>query len=924
MHLGGGAVPIYGTFVFSCVKLLRNRTAVNGLRASLLAAARDGRPTLTGEAWIRSFTNSSLLAPLPSTRPQVRGDRMSRFLTVVILGCLLSSPSAAQVKEIRRVLIFNEFGISSPAVVLIDQQIRAAMDNTPYQIELYSEYLETALFPDQTSQQEFRQWYLHKYRARKPDVIVAVGPSPIRFMAEVHQKFFAGVPVVLCASSEELAGNPKLDSSFTGIWEVIKPSKTIDLVLKLQPETSHLFVVGGTAPYDKYVESVVSRDLVPYGGRLDITYLTNLDMPTLLDRLKVLPKHSFVLLTAFAEDAAGHRFILATQAAPMVAAAANAPVFSLADTVLGHGEVGGYVISFVAQGELVGKIVSRIINGEKPEQIPIFKGVNAYTFDWRALRKWGIDETKLPPGSIILHRQPSFWELYKYYVWGALSLIVAEGLLILALFWQRARRRKVEESLRISATRLREAQGIAHCGSWEWDFATDEIHWSDEMYRILGLRPKSVAPDQRLLQADNMPDRTAKLEEALQTRQLYCLEHTIVRPDGETRIVIELGQPKYDSRGKPVSVIGTLLDITERRQAEQRLRESEQRFRTMADGAPVMMWVSGVDKRCTDFNRGWLEFTGCPMEQQIGDGWADGVYPDDLEQCLATYVEAFDARRPFTMEYRLIRYDGEYRWITDTGTPRFLLDGTFAGYIGCCMDINDQKMAELARREVAGRLMNAQEAERARIARELHDSIGQSIALLTMQMPVSGEPAVAEHLDTRHLSLGDMKDKLKALGMQVSRLSHQIHSSELEYLGLQRAIEELCREFSGQYAIHMDCSCVGVPRKMDGAVTLALFRVTQEALHNIAKHSQAKTVHVSLTADGAYVVLIIRDDGIGFRTDLSNDQPGLGLISMRERVHLIGGDFAISSSPGAGTAISAKVPLPATITRAVEPSNGHV
>jgi signal transduction histidine kinase len=111
---------------------------------------------------------------------------------------------------------------------------------------------------------------------------------------------------------------------------------------------------------------------------------------------------------------------------------------------------------------------------------------------------------------------------------------------------------------------------------------------------------------------------------------------------------------------------------------------------------------------------------------------------------------------------------------------------------------------------------------------------------------------------------------------------------------------------------------------MDGAVTLALFRVTQEALHNIAKHSQAKTVHVSLTADGAYVVLIIRDDGIGFRTDLSNDQPGLGLISMRERVHLIGGDFAISSSPGAGTAINAKVPLPATITRAVEPSNGHV
>jgi len=886
---------------------------------------------VTAAACIRPSSQfASLLTPLASTRPQVCGSRMPRLLTVVILGCLLSPPSTAQVKETRRVLIFDEYGPASPAIAAIDQQIRKALDNSPYQIELYSEFLETALFPDQTSQQEFRQWYLHKYRARKPDVIVAVGPAPIRFMAEAHQKFFSGVPVVFCASSEDLAGNLKLDSSFTGIWERIEPAKTIDVALKLQPKTLHLFVVGGTAPFDIRVEAVVRGSVRPYEGRLDITYLTNLDMPTLLDRLKALPKQSIVLFTALNKDAAGHPFIAATQSAPMVAAAANAPVFSLADVTVGQGEVGGYVMSYAAEGVIAGAIVSRILSGERPERIPIVRGADTYIFDWPALKRWGIDETKLPPRSIVLHRQPDFWELYRYYVLGAISLIVAEALLILALFWQRARRRRVEESLRVSETQLRvsetrlqEAQGIAHCGSWEWNITRNEIHWSDEMYRILGLRPQSATPDQQLLQGDNLPDRAAKLEEALRTRQLYSLEHAIVRPDGESRIVVELGQPKYDSRGKPVSVVGTLLDITERRQAVQRLRESEQRFRNMADGAPVMMWISGVDKRCTDFNRGWLEFTGRRIEQEIGDGWADGVYPDDLERCLATYVEAFDARRPFTMEYRLRRYDGEYRWITDTGTPRFLPDGTFAGYIGCCIDINDQKMAELARREVAGRLMNAQEAERARIARELHDSIGQSIALLTMQIPVSGEPS-AQYLGAKHMSWQDMKDKLKALGTQVSHLSHQIHSSELEYLGLQGAIEGLCTEFSEQYSIDVKCSCVDVPRKLDGTLALAFFRVTQEALHNIAKHSQAKTVHVSLIADGAYLVLAIRDDGIGFRTELNGDQPGLGLVSMRERIHLIGGDFAISSSPGAGTAINAKVPLPATITRAVEPSNGHV
>jgi PAS domain S-box-containing protein len=848
---------------------------------------------------------------------------MFRLLTVVILTCLLAHPGIAQFKETRRVLVLNEYGPQYPAIAAIDREILAAIDDSPYQVEFYNEFLETALFSDQASQREFQQWYLHKYQARKPDVIVVVGPSPIRFIAEVHQNFFPGVPVVVCASDEALAGNPTLDSSFTGVWELFDPAKTIDVALKLLPQTSHLFMVGGTAPYDIGAMSVMRRSLQPYMGRFEINYLTNLDMKTLLERLKTLPRQSIVFDVSLSEDVAGQHFIPASQSGPMIDAAANAPVFTFADVGMGRGQVGGYLMSYAAEGAIAGKIVSRLLSGEKPEQIPFVRGGDVYTFDWRALKRWGIDETKLPPGSIVLFRQPSFWELYKYYVWPVIALIVVETVLILALFWQRARTKKVETSLRVSETRLKEAQSIAHCGSWEWDIAAGKIHWSDELYRILGHRPQSVPPNQRLLQGNNMTDRVAKLEEALQTRQLYCLEHAIVRPDGEERVVVELGQPKYEARGKPVSVVGTLLDITERRRAEQRLRESEQRFRTMADGAPVMMWISGVDKCCSDFNRGWLEFTGRPIEQQLGDGWVDGVHPDDLERCLATYNQAFDARRQFTMEYRLRRYDGEYRWITDTGTPRFLHDTTFVGYIGCCIDINDQKRDEFARREVAARLMNAQEAERVRIARELHDSIGQSIALLMLQMPISGEPP-AQYIGKKRLSLEELKDRLKAIGTQVSHLSHQIHSSELEYLGLQGAIEGLCTEFSEQYSIDVECSCVDVPRKLDSALALAFFRVTQEALHNIAKHSHAKTVHMSLVADGAYLAFSIRDNGIGFSTDRSGDQPGLGLVSMRERIHLIGGDFVLSSSPGGGTAINAKVPLPITLSRVAEGGNGHM
>jgi PAS domain S-box-containing protein len=355
-------------------------------------------------------------------------------------------------------------------------------------------------------------------------------------------------------------------------------------------------------------------------------------------------------------------------------------------------------------------------------------------------------------------------------------------------------------------------------------------------------------------------------------------------------------------------IIGLLIQRSKRRKIENVLRESEQRFRNLADGAPVMMWISGTDKKCTDFNRGWLEFTGRSLEQELGDGWADGVHPDDLQECLAIYNEAFDNRRPFTMGYRLRRHDGEYRWINDTGTPRFLADGTFAGYIGSCIDINDQKVAELARRELAGRLLNAQEVERARIGRELHDSVGQSIALLLMKMPDSVERD-PERFEVRQQQLHQLKDKLKQLGLEVSRLSHQLHSSELEYLGLAGAIKGLCAEFSERYPVEVEYSATDLPRKLDGACALALFRLTQEAFHNIAKHSLAHSANVSLSIDGReHLVLSIQDDGVGFSVSGPSGH-GLGLISMRERIHLVGGDFLVRSSPGNGSFIKASVPL---------------
>jgi signal transduction histidine kinase len=257
------------------------------------------------------------------------------------------------------------------------------------------------------------------------------------------------------------------------------------------------------------------------------------------------------------------------------------------------------------------------------------------------------------------------------------------------------------------------------------------------------------------------------------------------------------------------------------------------------------------------------------------------------------------------MEYRLRRYDGEYHWIQDSGSPRFLPDGTFAGYIGSCVDINDRKAAEFARLELARRLMSAQEAERTRVARELHDGIGQEVALLGIQMQRTAA-AIAREPAQLHAGIQKLCNNLTAIGLHVSRLSHQLHSSELEYLGLAVAISKLCREFSEQYAIRVACDCTGIPAKLDNEIALAFFRIVQESLHNIARHSGASDVYVEVTAAAGDLTLSVRDNGAGFDVQESKAAPGLGLVSMRERMHLIGGEFAIESAPGAGTRISAR------------------
>ena len=473
-------------------------------------------------------------------------------------------------------------------------------------------------------------------------------------------------------------------------------------------------------------------------------------------------------------------------------------------------------------------------------------------------------------------------------------------------------RRRMEEAQRLSEERLHLAVQAGKMYAYEWDAASDMIFRSPEYVDVLGTDMPMQTPRPELIDRVHPDDREKVLEHFAQTtpqNPTSQISYRLQRSDGSFIWLERSAQSFFDDNGKLLRMVGVVADITDRKEAEQKLRESEERFRLVANTAPVFIWMSGVDKLCNYFNEPWLDFTGRPLGAELGNGWTENVHPEDLSECMRTYSQATDLRLPFQMQYRLRRHDGEYRWVTNMGVPRFNPDGSFAGYIGSCVDISEAKLAEETLASVGRRLIEAHEEERAWIARELHDDINQRVALLTIDLErfnqqISSGPAdLRGHVQHARQGLMDISKDLQAL-------SHRLHSSKLEYLGIVAAAGSFCKELADQHGLQVEFEHRGMPESIPAEVSLCLFRMLQEALHNAARHSGAAQFRVELYGSAHEIRLKVSDQGVGFDWKAVMSGPGLGLISMRERVQLVKGEFSIESAHGRGTTINARIPLP--------------
>jgi len=695
---------------------------------------------------------------------------------VLILAC--ASISGAQTEPRQVMLLYSydrDLASHNAFVTMFRRELSRAFGEPIHFIEVS---LQAARLSASASETSILNGVRSTLPRRRLDLVVPIGGPAAVFAQTYRQQLFPTTPMLLAGVDRLFVRNTALAANDTAVAVEHDPPQMIETILRLLPDTRTVFVVIGASRLEQFWLKEVKRGLRRFEGRLTFIWTNELSFEEMLKGSASLPPQSAIFYGVLSSDAQGVRHG-EERTLGAFHAAANAPIFGFDSTQLGRGIVGGPLLSIEDLSRNTATVAVRMLRGASPHGAATRTQVAATpTFDGRELRRWGIGEDRLQPGSVVLFREPTVWQRYRLPIIAGVSFASVQAVFAIAL----------------------------------------------------------------------------------------------------------------------------LASLVKRRRAERSLRVNEEGFRLLLNAAPVMLWSAGPDKQCTSANRARLDFTGRPIEAELGDGWTEAVHPDDLRHYREILRQAFDRRERFQVEYRLRRHDGEYRWILDTGVP----DG-FAGYIGSAIDVTELKLASVALSGLSRRLLQSQEEERARIATKLNEDLCQRMTGLSLQLhslsmgPNGDVNQMRVRVEELCAQFGDLVSEIQAISDQ------SCHTLELR--GLAASVRTFCRQMSARHGVTIDYHYEGVPDTLPNDVALAMFRVLEEALCNAITHAAVHRVSVSLGGNRDEMRLDVADEGAGFDPEAAMRSHGLGLIGMRERLSLVDGECLIESQPGAGTRIRARVPL---------------
>jgi PAS domain S-box-containing protein len=802
---------------------------------------------------------------------------MGRRATLIAIGlvllgaALVSSASGAEAPSGASVLVLYAQPQIVPAVIDADQGIRATLNaSVSPSVRIYTEYLDTSSFASRELQRALVDFLHTKYAPLALDLVMTGGGEALRFAVAHRARLFPDVPIVFFAVNRRVHDAVAFAPNVTGVWLATDAGATLDAALRLQPGLRRVAVAGGAAGPDRLNRAEIRRGLERHAERVEIADLPGASLDDMVREAATLPADTVLFIGSVVRDGAG-RITMPADAAARLAAEASVPAYAVFESHVGRGVVGGRVVAFRAQGIAAAALALDLLRGAPAPEAPLSgEQANRWVFDWRAMDRWRLDERALPPGSDVRYRVASPWRLYRWYIVGGVVLLLLQSGLIGGLLVHRARHRRAARALteRVSFEAL-----LAELSAAFNALPASEIDPTVEdalrrLVRTLGVDRVALAGRTRggagasithvstapgipglpaRLDAAEVPWTAARLDrgeivhfsrladlpaEAATDRRCYARLGTrslVAVPlvaGGQVVGVMALSTTAAE-RAWPRELLDRLHLMAEifagallRRRAEALLHESEERFRLMADHAPVMVWLSGADGRCTYVNRRWLDFTGRAPEQELGRGWLDGVHADDLAERGRTARHAFDARREFVIEYRLRRHDGAYRRVLDQGVPRFAADGTFAGYVGSCVDVTELRAAErtlLESKLLGAAIFTSLAGQVAAVDREgviiavndawfrhaaehgadlARSGVGASYLAECHRALVAGEPQAAPALSAIEAVLGGERPHA------VVEYQCQCHEPEVRWF--QMLVEPLRRPEGGAVICHLD------------------------------------------------------------------------------------------------------------------------
>jgi PAS domain S-box-containing protein len=810
---------------------------------------------------------------------------------LVIAAALRSVTTRAQSMEpVKRVLLLHQSAVGEPIRAGFDAAfVEAIHSASSVHMDLYEETIETARFPGADLSRLQRDYLRQKYRELPLDVIVAQGMPPLNFVRANHE-LFGNAPIVAVVSpAGQITGR---SDDATGLQGGFWISGVVDLALALLPDTDSVIVIDGArqnvGEFQPEVERIIGQR-VPHVG---LTYLRDLPLSDVVARVSAVPGRAVIV---FVRQTMRTRTTDTDQFAALaeIERAAHVPVFSQVEDYLGRGILGGSIWRYEIDARRLAGMARAIAGGARAADIPAEQATYATMLDWRQLQRWHIPASRIPPGAVVLYRERSFFELYRRYVISAVGVFSVQLVLIVALVAQRAWRRRAEARYQSVV----ETQTELICR-----FTPDStLTFVNDAYCRFWNKPAEALLGRKFIELIPRDDRDAVLARIQATRRgVDSHEHRVTMTGGGVGWQHWINSAIVDDSGRLIEIQGVGRDISDRKRAEEALAEAEARNTAMLRAIPDLIFVLLRDGTYLDYHATDETLLFVPPPEFMGRRIRD-VFPAELAETFMDAIQrASDSSEPVVIEYDL-PFDPPRSFemrIVNAGSDRVLT---------MVRDVTASRRAAALNHDLAGRLIASQEDERQRIARELHDNLGQEISLLKLDLDQLASKMPADATQSRLLEIAERSG---ALATDVHYLSHDLHPARLHTLGLVASMRSLCRDTKSSVGVEVTFDHEGLPATgVDANVSLCLYRILQEALNNVGKHSRARTASVRLTVDDDALSLHIADSGVGFAPQ-SVETEGLGLVSMRERVGFLNGKLAIHSRTGGGTRIGVRIPVP--------------